>query len=137
MIRIAQTPNQHGKLNKARILTAILHAFQQTHPDCYISPKYIDAESQPFYLKLLHRATDIPTDHNSEHYLEQPDSNTSGQFRARILLHSSADLHILKRSPELLAWLKNENIAIDRNPPGTFSKTTTNRFFHTLHSEIR
>jgi hypothetical protein len=26
------------------------------------------------------------------------------------------DLHTLKRSPELIAWLKNENITLDRNP---------------------
>jgi hypothetical protein len=116
MIRIAQTSFQHGTFNKTRILTAVLHSSQQTHPDCSISPKWNHDDSQPPNKKILRRATDIPDDHNIEHYLEQTDTTTSGQFRARILLNTNADIHTLKRSPQLIAWLKNENITIDRNP---------------------
>jgi hypothetical protein len=132
-IRIKQT--QQSTFNKKRILTAILHAFKQTHPECHISPKIQDRTDDLEQYKNIHLAEDIPDDQNIDSYMEIPINNPSGQFCARILLNCTEQLHIVKRSKDFIAWLKNENITIDRNPLATSLKPQQIGFF--THNIVR
>jgi hypothetical protein len=116
MIRMTQTTTIHGKFDKVRILTAILHALQQNDPACNISPRIQRINDNTNFQKNLHTADDILQTQTIDKYLDIPTETTTGHFRARILLNTNADLHILKRSATLIAWLKSENITIDRNP---------------------
>jgi hypothetical protein len=100
------TTNQQGTFDKKRILTAILHAFQQTYPESHISPKIQDHSDDSGQYKNLHRAEDIPNDQSIDNYLETPINNSSGQFCARILMNCTDQLHIVKRSKDLIGWLK-------------------------------
>jgi hypothetical protein len=121
MIRMQQPASQYGKFDKPRILQALLHAFQNVLPDCNIRPTIHtpdpDQNATPTSPnKLLITATDILTDDNINKYLKEPPTATPEVFRARILLHSAIDIHVLKRNQDLISWLKCETITIDRNP---------------------
>jgi hypothetical protein len=121
MIRMQQPATYHGKFDKARILHAILNALQNAHPDCTIRPKIQILQTNPnttvpIINKILTTTNDIPINEEITNYIEIPPTTTPGNFSARILLNSMIDLHVLKRNRDLIEWLKQENITIDRNP---------------------
>jgi hypothetical protein len=114
VVRITKPKSSIGKFNKHRILTALLHAFQNIHPHTNIHQN-LDTTNNT--TKLLYLDTDIPTDDTIHHYLELQETPTQNDdFCARIILNCEFDLYTLKRNRELIQWLKSEMISIDRNP---------------------
>jgi hypothetical protein len=94
------------------------------HPDANISPKITapsETTSTTTQLEKIYDITTLDNDlDNISKYIEMADTTSGDTFCARILLNSNIELHQFNRDLNLVAWLKSENIQLDRN---TLQKT--------------
>jgi hypothetical protein len=105
-----------GQFDKKRILTAILNALQAVEAATNIHPTLINYEA-PDNKGILYKPEDIPSNETDlNKYLEFPETISSEYFCARILVNSNNELYMYKKNPTFMAWLKYEEITMERNP---------------------
>jgi hypothetical protein len=81
-IKITKAKEDTKKINRARVLIAILQAMQNVFPDTYIAPKVIDKKYQPFLNVDMIKTTDEILNM----YFEDAEEMQSGSLLSRVYI---------------------------------------------------